>query len=71
MRRRGYGSEERAELIGSEPRVFGNATHGHRVDRIVARDDEAGLPIRHHDVAALPGEAVAESLEDTDGVSAG
>ena len=57
-----YGSEQRAELIGSEPRVFGNATHGRRVDRIVARDNEAGL-------AALPGDPVAQPPEDADGVA--
>ena len=50
-------------------RVFGDAAHRHRIDRGVARDDEAGLTIRHDDVAALPGDAVAESLEDADGVA--
>ena len=33
----------------------------------MARDDEACLTIRHDNVAALPGDAVAESLEDADG----
>ena len=67
LRRRGGRSKQRAELIGSQARVFGDATHCHRIDRSVARDDEACLTIRHDNVAALPGDAVAESLEDADG----
>ena len=69
VRRRGGRSKQRAELIGGEARVFGDATHRQRVDRMVARDDETGLAVRHDDVAALPGDAVAESLEDADGVA--
>ena len=64
-----YGSEQRAELIGSQARVFGDATHRHRIDRIVARNDKAGLAVRHHDVAALPGDPVAQPPEDADGVA--
>ena len=69
VRRRGGRSKQRAELIGSQARVFGDATHRQRIDPSVALDDEACLAIRHDDVAALPGDAVAESLEDADGVA--
>ena len=68
VRRRGSASEQRPELVGGEASV-GDGTHRQRVDRIVARDDEACPAVRHHDVAALPGDAVAESLEDADGVA--
>ena len=67
VRQCGCRSKQRAELIGSQARVFGDANHCHRIDRSVARDDEACLTIRHDNVAALPGDAVAESLEDADG----
>ena len=69
VRRRGCRSKQCAELIGSQARVVGDTTHRHRIDRSVVRDDEACLAVRHDDVAALPGDAVAESLEDADGVA--
>ena len=69
VRRHGYNSEQLAKLIRRETGVFGDATHRHCVDRMVAREDEAGLAVRHHDVTTLPGDAVAEPLEDPDGVA--
>ena len=55
--RRRLHSEQLTKLIRRETGVFGDATHRHCVDRIVARDDEAGLAVRHDDVPALPGDA--------------
>ena len=63
------GLKQLAKLIWRETGVFGDAAHRHCIDRMVARDDEAGLAIRHHDVTALPRDAVAETLEDADGVA--
>ena len=50
-------SEERlkqfSKLLDGKTSVPGNATHGERVDRVMARNRDDPLAVAHHDVLSL------------------
>ena len=62
-------SKQPAKFIRRQPGAFGNRTHGDRIDGIVAGNDEPLLAVGHHDMSALPGDAIAELFKNTDGVA--
>jgi hypothetical protein len=63
------GSKQPTKFIRRQPGTFGNRTHSDRVDGIVAGNDESLFAIGHHDMPALPGDAVAKFFKNADGVA--
>lgn len=66
--RRSVGSQQSAKFVDGKARITYDATHGQRVDRIMARDRENARAIGHDDVLALTGDAKADFLESSDGI---
>ena len=62
-RRSRRGSQQPPKFIRRQAGGFGDAAHGDGVDGIVAWNHEAGFAIAHDDMAAFPGDVVAEFFE--------
>jgi hypothetical protein len=61
--------EQLSELFWGQPCCLGDSTHGDCIDRIVSRNHQTRLAVRHDDVPAFARDAVTYLLKDPDCVT--
>lgn len=62
------GSKQLPKLVHSEPSIFRDATHGKRLNGIVAWDGDLADAIAHDDVLSLPNDLKAGLFKSADGI---